>query len=430
MKLISTLFLLTLFIANSAFAQLGTRFPSERKVVQDPVTGLDLVFLTSKPLGDSKIYQTHPQWTSDSEWIIFRSNRVKGEAMAVNETTGVLVQVTEGGYMGQLCIAQKSMKLYVIRDPLLQPGEKKKEHGDLQVVEIDLHSLFADSESGMLKNKLAYERICGVIPSRIGSGGDMDLDANEDVVYFRIGREEASKHISKDAKKYENYGPRNMGKGPTGIAKMDLNTGKIDIVTTVGFQVGHLQTNRWVPGEIVFCWETGGKSPQRTWTVKADGSGLRPLYPESDHEWVTHEAIIGPDEVAIAIMGHRKPGNSDEWGSCGSREKPTGLGIVNLRTREMKIVGQTDSGSGYWHVHGSSDGRWATGDNFARSLYLIDRLSGKTRLLTTGHKETARDHIHPTFSADNTRIEFQSAMLSEDDRSLNICVVRIPEEWK
>ena len=83
-------------------AQIGTRFPSERKVIKDPKTGVELVFLTSKSgTGDSKIYQTHNQWTADGRWVIFRSNRVKGEAMAVNEETGDIVQVTEGGYTGR-----------------------------------------------------------------------------------------------------------------------------------------------------------------------------------------------------------------------------------------------------------------------------------------------------------------------------------------
>ncbi len=423
-----------ILLSGSLSAQLGTRFPSERKIVTDPVTGLDLVFLTSTPAGDSKIYQTHPQWTADAQWLIFRSNRVKGEAIAVNESTGEMVQVTEGGYSGQLCIAQKSMKLYVMRDPSIAPGSPPPwkggpEGGDRHIVEIDLESLFADSEKGQLKNKSAYERVCGIVPKSMGAGGDMDLDADEQIAYFRIGKEEAAKHYPKDGKIYEDFGPRNMGAGPSGIAKMDLQSGDIDIVITVGFQMGHLQANHWVPGEIVFCWETGGKAPQRTWTVKADGSGLRPLYPESDFEWVTHEAIITPDEVAIAILGHRKPGFEDEWGECGSRDKPSGLGIVNLRTREMRIAGQTPKGSGYWHVHGSPDGNWATGDDFSRSLYLIDRNTGETMLLTTGHKPTARDHIHPTFSRDSTRIQFQSAMLSEDDRSLNICVVHVPDQW-
>src|SRR5688500_6466541 len=174
-----------------------------------------------------------------------------------------------------------------------------------------------------------------------------------------------------------------MGAGPCELAAMNVFTGEIKYVISVTFQVGHIQTNPWVAGEIVFCWETGGKSPQRTWTVKADGSGLRPLYPESEYEWVTHEAVISKDEVALAIMGHRKinikdsapskpgdpvtnPGQEAAWGPSGTREKPTGLAIVNLRTREMTIAGQTTSGSGLWHVSGSPDGRWAVGDDFSR----------------------------------------------------------------
>ncbi len=30
---------------------------------------------------------------------------------------------------------------------------------------------------------------------------------------------------------------------------------------------------------------------------------------------------------------------------------------------------------------------------------------------------------------DGTRIEIQSAMLSADDRSLNICIVPVPADW-
>lgn len=104
-----------LWLAVSAQAQIGTRFPSEKKVVVDPVIGVLLTFLTSKPAGDSKIYQTHHQWTSDGKWLVFRSNRVRGQAMAVNEATGVMVQVTESGYSGMLCLADHSMNLYFLR---------------------------------------------------------------------------------------------------------------------------------------------------------------------------------------------------------------------------------------------------------------------------------------------------------------------------
>jgi|WetSurMetagenome_2_1015567.scaffolds.fasta_scaffold00003_43 oligogalacturonide lyase len=446
-------------------AQIGRRFPSEKKVVKDPVTGTELTFLTSTPAGDSKIYQTHNQWTADGNWVIFRSNRVRGEAMAVNEKTGVIVQVSEGGFTGMLNVARKSMKLYFMRDTVTRrrfvppagqqqgnapaaAGSQQRPPQDIprispavQVIEVDLARLFSDSESGNLKPASAYQRICGYTPPEMGAGGDMALDGEENEVYFRIGKEAATKNLPEGTKIESNFGPRNMGAGPSGIGKMNLKTGKCEIVVAVPFQVGHIQTNPWVPGEIVFCWETGGKAPQRTWTVLADGTGLRPLYPEADFEWVTHEAVITKDEVAIAIMGHRKPGipqlaadpqnpgQETGWGNSGTREHPTGLGIVNLRTKEMTIAGQTPSGSGLWHVNGSGDGRWAVGDDFSRGIYLIDRHSREMILLSTGHKMTASDHPHPTFNADGTKIEIQSAMLSEDNKSLNICVIPVPEAW-
>jgi oligogalacturonide lyase len=104
-------------VASTASAQIGRRLPSEKRIVPDPVTGIPLTFLTSTPAGDFKIYPTHPQWTSDGKWLIFRSSRAAGQAMAVNEETGDMVQVTGAGYTGMLCVARRTMKLYVMRDP-------------------------------------------------------------------------------------------------------------------------------------------------------------------------------------------------------------------------------------------------------------------------------------------------------------------------
>jgi oligogalacturonide lyase len=461
-KIFFLLFILCIAMCQIS-AQIGKRFPSEKKIVKDTVTGTMLTFLTSTPNGDAKIYQTHNQWTSDGQWLIFRSNRVKGEAMAVNEKTGDIVQVTEGGYTGMLNIARKSMKLYFMRNarPIdlsrqektdtipVTPGDTARRHVQtpIQIIEVDLEKLFADSKAGSLKKENTYQRICGTTPKELGAGGDMALDGDEEWVYFRVNTQKATKHLAPDVKLEKNFGPRNMGAGPSGIAAMNIITGTIKYIVSVPFQIGHIQTNPWVAGEIVFCWETGGKSPQRTWTVMSDGTGLRPLYPESEYEWVTHEAVIGKDEVAIAIMGHRKipgtnknaeagtpvsganTGQETAWGPSGTREKPTGLAIVNLRTREMKIAGQTKSGSGLWHVSGSADGRWAVGDDFARNIYLIDRHTGEMIVLSARHKTTAADHPHPTMSPDGTKIQIQSAMLSADNRSMNICIIPVPEEW-
>ncbi len=435
-----------LFLTSSVTlsAQIGKRFPSERKVVKDPVTGVNLVFLTSTPAGDSKIYQTHTQWTADGQWLIFRSNRARNEALAVNEQSGDIVQVTDGGYTGMLCVARKSMKLYFMQFVSNDSAGRSPGGGAMRVMEVDLQKVFDDSKKGKMQSASVYQRICGIIPAELGAGSDMALDADEEVVYFRVGKIEGAKHLPTGAKIESNFGPRNMGAGPAGLMSMNVKTGELKYIVSVPFQIGHVQSNPWVEGEIIFCWETGGKSPQRTWIVNADGSGLRPLYPEATYEWVTHEAVITKDEVAIAIMGHRKvgridstgtvvagtnPGQEAAWGPSGTREKPTGLGIVNLRTREMVIIGQTPSGSGLWHVNGSADGKWAVGDDFSRSIYLIDRHTREMILLSTGHKPTAADHPHPSFNADGTKIEIQSAMLSADGRSMNICIIPVPEEW-
>ena len=428
---------------NESPAQIGRRFPSERRIIPDPVTGVPLTFLTTTPAGDSKIYPTHPQWTADGQWLVFRSSRVPGQAMAVNETSGDIVQLTESGYAGTLCVGQKSMKLVFMRPtgpggearaaaekaPSAPAGGSERVRRSMQIVETDLARLFADSARGQMKAAAEYERVCGTLAPEAGATGDMALDANEDVAYFRISRELAAQNLPAGTALEKPFGPRGMGAGPGGVAKMDLRTGTMQVVAAVPFQVGHVQSNPATPGEIMFCWETGGKAPQRIWIVQADGSGLRPGYPEAAYDWVTHEKFVGKDEIAFAILGHRKPGVNDAWGASGTREHPTGLAIVNLRTKELHIAGQTRSGSGLWHVDASPDGRWAVGDDFSRSLHLIDRQTGEMMLLTTGHKPSAADHPHPTFSPDGTRIEIQSAMLSEDGRSMNLCIVRVPDAW-
>ncbi len=449
-------------LAPPLAAQMGHLSPSEKKTVIDPVTGTPLEFLTSSPAGDSKIYQTHPDWTADGQWVVFRSSRARGQAFAVNEQTGDIVQLTDQGYLGMLCVARLSMKLYFMRDlghaavdtvtaapPPAGVGDNDEKtrvafaaaaranrpHGPFQIIELDLGRLLADSTAHAVKDPASYERVCGTTPKGMQASGNMGLDAHEDYAYFGINGADLASRLPAGSPPSERFGPRGMGAGPSGLASMNLQTGEVKIITVVPFQIGHVQTNPWVPGEIVFCWETGGKAPQRTWTVMADGTGLRPLYPEANYEWITHEAVITKDEVAIAIIAHRKVGvpAADPWGPSGTAEHPSGLGIVNLRTREMRIIGQIpfgNPGRSVWHVNGSADGRWAVADDFLYRVWLIDRHTGEMIMLADmGHKTTAADHIHPTFSADGTKIEVQTAMISPNSHTLNICVLPVPKTW-
>jgi len=65
----------------------------------DATTGVTVTALTTGTFNDAKIYQTHPQWTADGQYVIFRSNRAAGgrsQAFAVREATGDIIQLTEG----------------------------------------------------------------------------------------------------------------------------------------------------------------------------------------------------------------------------------------------------------------------------------------------------------------------------------------------
>src|SRR5271157_198231 len=212
-KTAACLAVVVLVAASAAFAQMGRTWPSEKKIVPDPVTGLPLTFLTSTDGGysQSKIYQTHRQWTVDGKWLIFRGVRETGpQAMAVNEETGQIVQVTENGFMGMLCAGNKTMKLVVMTGgggggrgrgaagaPGAAPAEGRGRGGrgpgePRQILEIDLARLFADVAAGTVKPAANYQRLCGTIPASLPADGNMGLDANDDFVYFRVGGPETA----------------------------------------------------------------------------------------------------------------------------------------------------------------------------------------------------------------------------------------------
>ena len=49
-------------LASPAQAKLGQRYPSELKVIDDPVTGRKIHMLTSGAISESKLYPTDQQW--------------------------------------------------------------------------------------------------------------------------------------------------------------------------------------------------------------------------------------------------------------------------------------------------------------------------------------------------------------------------------
>ncbi|MDR3219445.1 MAG: oligogalacturonate lyase family protein [Dysgonamonadaceae bacterium] len=442
MRNLIVLLLFGLTSLSGLASNVGKVYPSEKHTIIDRITGRLLTVLTASSFSDAKPYQTHDTWTSDGKWIIFHSQRGGNgsQLFVVNELTGVIVQLTDDETVnaGSLNLSRKEMKLFFIRNSPSSDTDKNKPV-PRQIVELHIGQLLQDALSDSVGQAADYERVVCTLPEDM-RGNNLALDADETQLYLSISltppetdkRQAPQQPATNDRSSVDsrNTDPteareaarlrfETAGKGKSGIRTIDIRTGKIAKVIDVDLRMGHLQANPWTPGEIIYCHETTGDAPQRIWAVNADGSNHRPVYRETPDEWVTHETVAGADELMFNIMGHLPY----------LREKPSGIAVVNLRTGQMKLLGQVDEHisenqqGGFWHCNGSPDGRWATGDTFKGSIYLINRQTGEQILLSTDHRMRP-DHTHPIFSPDSKRVLIQSGLLS-DGKALNLMTINI-----
>lgn len=361
----------------------GQRFPSEHFTIKDEVTGVDIIALTTSRHNNSKIYQTHPQWTPNGKYIVFRSDRNAtdergGQAYAISMDDNEIVQITTGDAGSDLHLGWKNNLAYQFRDDRL--------------IELDLGSLLEDSEKGKVNNDPStYERNIATLPEGIRETDGLGLDANEERIFF-------ASLLSEDL---------------SAIYSVDLQSGALTKLIEVPFRASHLQANPWVSGEIMYCWETGGDAPQRMWYLSVGDNGKvknRPLYNEKPDEWVTHEVFMGPDHILFNVMGHLDR----------LRANPTGIFSLNIRTGEVKKYDQAEGG-GYWHAAGTKDLKWAVGDTFNGNIYRINLENNDVSLLTTGHRLNSKNpftpeaHSHHSISPDGKWVLFNSSMLTESD---------------
>ncbi len=402
------LILSVLGVSTAAASGIGTIYPSEKYSYIDKVTGIPVTVLTGRKTNDMKLYPTHPQWTSDGKYIVFRSSDRSpdktSQAYAVHEDTGEIIQLTEGEGIGtgSLNVARLSNKLYYFR----RKDDRKS------LIELNLDSLIKDGHANTVKNREFYEKIIAVLPENLSESGGFTLDADEKTAYVGVKRLGVKKEYETDDSSFR------IKQQPSGIRAIDLQTGEISVVIDVPFTMGHVQANPFIPGEILYCQETGGDAPQRMWITDAEGNNNRPLYEENQGDWVTHETWVDKDNVYFLMMGHLPR----------LRKQSTGLFRINVRTNALQPLGQLDYGSGFWHCGGTSDGKWAAVDNFEGEIYLINCHTGQRTLLSANHVMKP-DHTHPSFSPDNTRILIQSGHMSGGSK-LDLMIIHIPQHLR
>jgi Oligogalacturonate lyase len=380
-------FLFALSVHPVDSQNLGRYYPPEKKVIKDQATGRTIISLTTSEAVDTKIYQTHPQWTADGAYIIFRSNRGgRGtQAFALLEKTGDIFQLTDGTEYntGSLNVSRLSNTLYLLKNNAL--------------VSLDINRIVKDSRRGSMQDVSQYEHLITRLPDGYKESGGFTMDADERHAYIGL-------HWKED------------NEDKWAIKKIEIETGITATVIDLPFRVGHLQANPWVEGEILYCHETGGDATQRMWMVNADGTHDHPLYNENPDDWVSHEIWVDRDHVLFNIIAHLPR----------LQKKPAGVVLINVRTDDVRLY-LNARGRGYWHCAGTSDGKFAVADTFTGELHRINLETGEVKLLTTGHYPITDGipdvHTHHTISPDNRRVLFNSALLGDQ----NIMVTSIED---
>lgn len=423
------LFLTMVFVLPAclvAMAQVGRIMPSEMRPWTDPVSGVRMTILTDTAGNDRNLYQTDPMWTTDGQWILFRSLSRSDETEAerrsqyylLNAASGKIVQVTEGGATSGAMLASTRNSLFVSRS----------KDGKWSLYEVDLDALLADVAGGKVRKAPEYERLVGVMPEDMGKAGGFAVDCTDGYVYVTVQREgtaEERERMERDAFNLEPSQPKKLKPALGGVRRMDTRTGAVDKLVDVDFRVGHIQTSRFVSGEILFCCETGGDARQRMWFY--GGGELKPLYRETPLDWVTHETFSSRDYVYFNILGFQPR----------LRKQASGIVRINLRTDDVELLGQVEldadrqgqndqiKGRGFWHCNATRDDKWSAGDTFAGNVYLINNITGERRLVASGCRMKP-DHAHPSFSPDGRYMLFQTGRFT-DGRRLNLMMVDLNE---
>ena len=436
-----TLFVVTLLLAAmaSAHAQFGVWQASETQKVKDPGTGVELTVLTKTDLNDRFLYQTDPMWTPDCKYLLFRSSS-RGEAeertmpdgstrrisptgfYMIEVATGKIMQVTEGN-VGSAFLGNTANTLYI--------NTREGNGPDAQWVMnvMDLDKLFADAKKQPNKARKMndYIKKIGTLPNseEMGRPGGWCINSDDTFAYITVSRnvmptEEELAIQEKVAQKPREDQPVKVGQGMSGLRKMNLKTGEVSFIRNVPFRVGHIQASRFRPNEILFCCETGGDAGQRMWYCDATTNEYKPLYKETPLDWVTHETFGTEDYVYFNVLG---------W-QDRLRKQASGIFRINLRTDDVEVIGQVEldqdrttqlTGRGFWHCNSTRDNKWACGDTFGGSVWIVNVANG-LRIQIASDLKMQPDHAQPFFSPDGTRLCFQSGHYS-DAKRLNLILV-------
>jgi oligogalacturonide lyase len=357
--------------------------PAEHKMMKDPVTGADLIFVTTNPAEDHNLYFHERSWLADSSLLLFTSSRPDGGLMGYLFATGELVRITtpKGG-VGGATAARDRNSVFALRGR--------------EVLELALKIEPSRDPAKTPSKVTATERVICSIPD--GMSANTALNENADGTLLSLGVNQAA---------------------GVGIIVVNVKTGQVRLVCRLpgGAYAGHLQFSHTSPNLISYAGV-----PERLMIVDVNEGKPRAIHPQVKGETVTHECWWVNDQLTY----------------CGGYvEGQSHVNVINIFTGEVRIIG---AGSwspeatpaelarwNWWHASGHDSGRWVAADNWHGDIALFDGKTARIYRLTLNHR-TYGHGTHPEVGWDRRgeRVVFTSHMLGNPD----VCVATIPEAWQ
>ena len=214
--------------------------PAEHKMMKDPVTGADLIFVTTNPAEDHNLYFHERSWLADSSLLLFTSGRPDGGLMGYLFATGELVRITtpKGG-VGGATAARDRNSVFALRGR--------------EVLELALKIEPSRDPAKTPSKVTAAERVICSIPDGMSANTALNENSDGTLLSLGIGRAE----------------------GGVGIIVIHTKTGEVREVCRLDTFGGHVQFSHTSPNLLSFAGR-----PQRLMIVDVNEGKPRAIHPE------------------------------------------------------------------------------------------------------------------------------------------------------
>lgn len=284
----------------------GRRSPSERRELRDEKTGARLWQITTAEAMHHHFYFTNPSWPDDPRELYFISYR-NGfpNLFAAAEPHGVITQLTD------------RVDINPFSPTVTRDGRRFYLSARDCVVEVDRETL--------------RERVLAKFDG--AKLGNCSLNAAGTRLAIGV-------RLAKCCR----------------LALIELASGRTKILIEKA-EVGHIQ---FCPADDNLLEYSGGPG-ERIWTIHADGSGDRNLYPQQPGEWIVHESWLG--DGSEIIFTH--------W--------PRALRAISRDSSRVRTIAAFNT----WHQSSDRTGRWVVGDTNHPDigLQLVNARTGERRTL-------------------------------------------------